>query len=100
MPQMLAACEFALGAPREVVVVGDRFAQGTQALLEVVHRRFLPRQVTMLVDGEEARRALSANLPEIAGMAQVDGRAAAYVCENYACRMPVSDPERLAELLQ
>jgi uncharacterized protein YyaL (SSP411 family) len=100
MPQMLAACEFALGAPREVVVVGDRSAEGTQALLDVVHRRFLPGQVTMLVDGEEARRTLSANLPEIAGMAQVDGRAAAYVCENYACRMPVSDPERLTELLQ
>jgi uncharacterized protein YyaL (SSP411 family) len=100
VPHMLAACEFALGTPREVVVVGDRSARGTQALLEVVHRRFLPGQVTMLVDGPEARRTLSANLPEIAGMGQLDGGTAAYVCENYACRLPVSDPERLTELLQ
>jgi uncharacterized protein YyaL (SSP411 family) len=33
-------------------------------------------------------------------MPVLDGRCAAYVCENYACRLPVSTPAQLGELLK
>jgi uncharacterized protein YyaL (SSP411 family) len=65
-----------------------------------VHARFLPNRVVLLVDGAEARRVLSGWLPAVAGMEKAGGRAAAYVCENYSCRLPTADVEKLAELLQ
>jgi uncharacterized protein YyaL (SSP411 family) len=99
-PQMLAACEFALGPQREVVIVGDRTSPDTKELVSTMQRRFLPNQVALLVDGEETRCALSANLPAIAEMGKLRGRAAAYVCQNYSCRLPVSSPEEFSELLQ
>jgi uncharacterized protein YyaL (SSP411 family) len=30
----------------------------------------------------------------------VDGRAAAYVCEHFTCKQPVTKPEELAALLE
>jgi uncharacterized protein len=100
VPQMLAGFEFSVAPPREIVIVGEKSSPDTQELLKVLHARFLPHAVSLLVDGDESRRVLSAGLPALAEMRKLDGRAAAYVCENYACRLPVADPARFAELLQ
>ena len=48
-------------------------------------------------DLASAHRALESTQ---AAMAKVDGRAAAYVCQNYACQLPVTGASQLAELLQ
>ena len=44
----------------------------------------------------ELRAAL---VPLLADRGQIDGRATAYVCRNYACNLPVTDPDALAEQL-
>jgi len=100
LPQMLAACEFLLREPREVVVAGDRGAPDTLALLRTLHGSFGPFRVTLLVDTEETRGRLARAIPSIQSMGKLDGRAAAYVCTNYACQAPVSEPAQLAALIQ
>jgi uncharacterized protein YyaL (SSP411 family) len=100
LPQMLAACEFALAPPREVVVVGEKSSPDTLEMLKVLHTHFLPDRVLLLVDGEETRATLAGWLPEIGGMKPVNGKAAAYVCENYRCNLPVSGARNLEGLLQ
>ncbi|SRR5579883_199663 len=100
IPQMLAACEFYLSEPRQIIIAGEHDAADTRGLLRAVHRRFLPNRLLLLVDSDEARAAFAAGAPEISSMHPLDGRAAAYVCRNFACQLPVSEPDALVELLQ
>jgi uncharacterized protein len=100
IPQMLAACEFLLGEPREIILAGRRDSAEMRALLRELHTRFVPSRVVLLVDSPETRQALAAGIPSIEAMNPLEGRASAYVCRNYTCQLPVSEPAKFAELLQ
>jgi uncharacterized protein YyaL (SSP411 family) len=100
VPQLLAACEFVVGQPREIVLAGARDSAPMQALWRELHRHFLPNRVVLLVDSAEARAALTGGIPSIASMQPGEGGAAAYVCRDFTCQLPVSEPAKFAELLQ
>ena len=100
VPQLLAACEFVIGQPREIILAGSRDSAGVQALLRELHQRFVPNRVVLLVDSAEAREALAPGIPSIESMRPVNGGATAYVCRDYTCQLPVSEPEQFAELIQ
>ncbi len=99
VPQMLAAYEFSLSAPRQIVVAGERGEPETQALLDVLNGCFLPHRILLLGDAV-SRPMLSSLNATMASMLPVAGKSAAYVCENFACQLPVTEPDKLAELLQ
>ena len=69
-------------------------------LLHELNSRFVPHKIVLLVDAGLSRKALAAYLPVIETMVARDGKATAYVCENYACQLPTADPKKFAELLQ
>jgi uncharacterized protein YyaL (SSP411 family) len=100
LPQMLAAGEYRLGQPRQIILVGDREGQDTRVLLHTLYSRFVPHRMVLLLDSPEARDALAAGIPSIAAMERVEGHATAYVCRNYTCQLPVCEAERFAELIQ
>ncbi len=53
----------------------------------------------MLAGKRPGDREADEAVPLLAGREPVDGRAAAYVCENFSCRMPVTGARELEELL-
>ena len=99
-PQLLVAFDYSLSKPRQVILVGDRHAADTGALLAELNRRFVPNKIVLLIADEESRRKLAAFLPVVESMTRHEGRATAYVCENYTCKLPTTDAEKFAELLQ
>ncbi len=98
VPQMMAAVDFALSKPLQVVIAGNPALPETRALLDVVNRRYFPNKVLFVVDGPDHKQ-LGGWLPFIEGMRPIGGKPTAYVCENYSCRLPTTDPSRVAELL-
>ena len=92
--RFLAALDFALGPVIEVALVGPT-RESLAPLAREVFRRYQPNRVVVgAVDGTPA-----AGVPLLEGRRPVDGRPTAFVCRNYACDVPATDPETLARQL-
>jgi len=84
---------FHLGPRREVALVGEPLDE----LLAVVRGRF--RTTTVVAAMRPGDATAQEAVPLLRGRDPVNGRPAAYVCRNFACRMPTSEPGALeAEL--
>jgi uncharacterized protein YyaL (SSP411 family) len=97
--QALSALDVYLASTKEIVIVGDPQDAATQALLETVHKRYLPNKVLVVAHPEQVD-ALSQRILLPAGRTQIDGAATAYVCENYTCQLPVTEAQALMGLLE
>ncbi|MEO9255369.1 MAG: thioredoxin domain-containing protein [Tepidiformaceae bacterium] len=86
---LLQGIEFALAPNREVVIVGDPAAR--EPLERQLGTRYLPTVVV-------APSTDAVGLPLFADRAVADG-AAAYVCEDMTCKLPVRTPADLAAQL-
>jgi uncharacterized protein YyaL (SSP411 family) len=100
MPQMLVAVENSLGKPRQIVIAGKKDSPETKALLREVHRHFLPNTIVILADANDGQKYLGGRNEAIRAMSPMDGKPAAYVCENFACKAPVTDLKQLSDLLR
>jgi hypothetical protein len=89
----LAVAEAVLAGPAEIAVVGPVGAETTRTLLRTALEAASPGAVLAVGDGSEAP------VPLLEGRALVDGQAAAYVCRNFACQLPVTDPAALRAAL-
>ncbi len=99
LPQMLCALELALAEPRTVVIAGDPAAADFRMLAAVLHEQPGPKRALLCADAAAGQRWLAQRKPYLAEMKPVNGRATAYVCENFTCRAPVTDPTELRRLL-
>ncbi|MCC7163523.1 MAG: thioredoxin domain-containing protein [Anaerolineae bacterium] len=87
----LCGLEFELAPPKEIAIVGE----GAQPLLDVVFGEYRPNQVVAWKrDGDESA------IPLLEYRETKDGKATAYICQNFACQMPTTDPEALAKQSQ
>jgi uncharacterized protein len=81
---MLCGIDLWLSPPRELAIVGDVGAPVARAALAP----FQPQAVVAVGPADE--------VPLLAGKSTVDGKTAVYVCERFACRAPVTEPEEIA----
>jgi uncharacterized protein YyaL (SSP411 family) len=85
---LLQAFDFHFSPTREVALVGDDIGE----LERVVRASFRPHLV--LAGG------LADGVPLLQDRQPVGGRPAAYVCEHFACKAPVTEADALEELLE
>ncbi|MFQ5630635.1 MAG: thioredoxin domain-containing protein, partial [bacterium] len=98
-PQLAAAVDFARAKSMQIIIAGKPDAKDTKALLNEIRSEYLPNRVLLYADGADGQNWLAGKMEVVGSMAPLDGRAAAYVCENFTCELPTSDPKALAELV-
>ena len=95
----LAALDHVLGPSHELVIVGDIRAPDTRAMLDAIRSAYLPSVTLLLRQPGEPGDDLPAVAPFTKDFTIIDGKATAYVCSGQTCRMPVTDPEKVLELV-
>ena len=81
----------------EIAVIGPPQDPATKALLKAVYSRWLPNKVVARFN--PADQDAPEDMPLLQGRSLISGKPAAYVCRNFVCREPVTDPEELAKQL-
>uniref|UniRef100_H3CFR8 Spermatosis associated 20 n=1 Tax=Tetraodon nigroviridis TaxID=99883 RepID=H3CFR8_TETNG len=98
LPEMVRALMAQHYTLKQIVICGQRDSPDTAALLSTVNSLFLPHKVLMLVDGD-SDGFLQHRLPTLSAMTQKDGVATAFICQDFTCSLPVTDPQELRRLL-
>ena len=91
----LCALDFNLARVQEVVVMGGPGDPDTARLLDAARKGFSPNRIYAggAVPSDDAQ------FPLLAGKTLIGGKATAYLCENYACLAPTTDPAEFARQL-
>lgn len=97
--QLMCALDFAIGPAYEVVIAGDLHSQDTRAMLGAVTSHFIPNKVLILNPTNQETPLIHTLAEFTMNQSTIDGMATAYVCLNYNCQMPTTDPGKMLELL-
>jgi uncharacterized protein YyaL (SSP411 family) len=99
--QLMVALEFALNPNYEVVIVGDRQKQDTRLMLAALRRPFIPEKIVLFRPADKSTAgAITAIAPFTKSMAARNGQATAYVCQEFACKLPTTSIEQMLRNLR
>jgi uncharacterized protein YyaL (SSP411 family) len=91
----LLVVDFLRDGPLEIVLVGEPGAADTEEMWRAIGTPFVPsRIITHRRPGEA-----ETGEPLTAGKGALSGRATVYICRNYACQQPLTDPKDVLKAL-
>ncbi len=96
MPQMLCVYDFSLTKPKQIIISGKRDDELTREMLRTVHSRFIPNKILIFAETGKDNTLI----PYLSQIVSQSGKATAYVCENYSCKLPTSNIDELRKLLE
>jgi len=91
----LAAVDFLTQEPVELVFVGEDTQDEFLALRQAVAEHYLPNRLIA-----STTPGVPSSLPMLAGKHLVRGKAALYICRNFTCLEPMTDPAAVAAALE
>ena len=96
---LMCAVDFSVGPSYEVVIAGKAAADDTRAMVAALRKPYLPSKVVLLRPTDKTEAAIS----QLAGYTQtqigIDGKATAYVCQNFTCAAPTTEIKSMLNFL-
>jgi uncharacterized protein YyaL (SSP411 family) len=100
LSEMLAAVDFYLDLPKEIVIVTPRSRTEAEPFLARLRTSFLPNRILAVVPEGGAFPAHEELIPLLKNKVARKNAATAYVCEKGVCELPTTDPEVFAKQIQ
>jgi uncharacterized protein YyaL (SSP411 family) len=97
--QLMVALDFGIGPCYEVVIAGKAQAEDTRAMVKALRKHFFPNKVVLLNPGERESPEIAKLVEFAKNQSSIGGKATAYVCLNYNCKLPTTDINKMLELL-
>ena len=97
--QMMLAVDFIVGPSYEVVIAGKSGARDTKAMIRTLRQHFMPNKVVLFRPTEEKSPDIIRVAEYTTYQSNIDGKATAYVCLNYNCKLPTTDSGKMLQLL-
>jgi hypothetical protein len=100
MPLLLAGAELLETPPIHLILHSPGPGHpALAALLTETQRPHLPQLVVIVIADSAAREFFAPHHPVIAALPAQAPEPTAYLCENFACRLPVTDPASLRKMI-
>ena len=96
---LMGAVDFALGPSVEIVIAGEPGCDDVQSISRIARTTFFPNKVLLFRPETDDIPEISKHAPFTRFQKSIDGRATAYVCQDFACRAPFTDPKTLESIL-
>ena len=87
----LSAAENSTGNTKQIVVIGQAGEEIFEQMLRLIRSEFRPGAVVAASNFPPPNEAP----PLLNGRIPADGKATAYICEDFVCKLPATDPEEL-----
>ncbi len=84
----------------EVVIVGNPENVDTVAMLDALRKSFLPSTVILFRSTADDGSEIVKLAPYTQYMKTTDGRATAYVCQDFVCKLPTTEVSEMMEMLR
>ena len=93
----LIALDNLLNPPKEVAISGSLEAEATKKMLSVIWETYRPDVIVAL---QPAGKDYSQIIPLLKDRVQLKRETTVYVCKNFTCELPTTDPEKMRMTLQ
>lgn len=94
----LTALDFAAGPSYEVVIAGNKNSKDTDGMLNTLRNEYIPNKVVLFRDEDSV--VISEIAPYTKAQKSLNGMATAYVCLNFVCKLPTTDPNQMLKLFK
>ena len=98
---LLCALDFHLSPPTEIMLIVDADRDDWKELLQPINSTWLRGSVCLVMDNKRLAAASASvkEQPLLAGRTMIDGKPTAYVCHQFTCDKPITDPKQLSARL-
>lgn len=97
--QLMIAVDFTLGPSYEVVIAGDLQSNDTKKMLRAIQLNFIPNKIVVVVPTGYDSFDINNIAPFTRDLTTIGGKATAYVCVNYRCKLPTTDVDTMLSSL-